>query len=179
MNKVQWIFNAIVAVAVFVLVVKCFMTSEKTAYVDSVKLISKYDATVEMQKMLEQKRKVMEANIDTLGLELQGEIKKFEAERPKLSAKEISLNEALLKNKQQQFMQYQRAVEQKMQEEQKKIQEEVLQRMNTYIKEYGRSHSYKYIMGATVTGNLIYADEAYDITDEILEALNKQHNRNQ
>ena len=49
--------------------------------------------------------------------------------------------------------------------------------MNDYIKEYGKKHGYTFIIGATGAGNLVYANEARNITKEILKGLNEEYNK--
>jgi outer membrane protein len=51
----------------------------------------------------------------------------------------------------------------------------VLNLVNDYVKEYGKSKGYRYILGATGSGNLVYAQESYDITDDLVKGLNEEY----
>lgn len=51
---------------------------------------------------------------------------------------------------------------------------DVVTHVNAYLKKYGESKGYKIILAATEYGNLAYAEEGLDITDQVLEGLNKE-----
>ena len=46
--------------------------------------------------------------------------------------------------------------------------------INDFVKEYGKKKGYKIIFGASGSGNIMYADEASDLTPIVLEGLNKE-----
>jgi outer membrane protein len=92
-----------------------------------------------------------------------------------MSKKEMELKQELLSNKQQQINSYQKAIQGKIQEEDQKASQTVINDINDYVKEYGKEHSYRIIFGASGSGNVMYADEASDLTDEILEGLNSEY----
>jgi outer membrane protein len=52
---------------------------------------------------------------------------------------------------------------------------DVVTQVNAYLKKYGESKGYTVILAATEYGNLAYADDDLDITDEVLEGLNKEY----
>ena len=54
----------------------------------------------------------------------------------------------------------------------------ILNQIDSYILEYGKKNNYKYLFGVTDNGNILYADEADDITDIILEELNNKYEGN-
>jgi outer membrane protein len=152
-----------------------FLFNKKTismAYVDSAKLMTDYQGMKEVKKILESKDKVWQASLDTLAQELQNDIKKYEKERGKMSDREKQTTEELLGRKQQQFMQYKEASKNKVAEEGQKITNEALMKMNAVITEFGKSNNYTIIFG-TNSGNIVYANDAINITDEILQELNK------
>jgi outer membrane protein len=57
-----------------------------------------------------------------------------------------------------------------------KYTEEIWNRINLYVKEYGERNGYTYIYGANGEGNLMYASNAEDITEEVKEYINKRYN---
>lgn len=179
MNK--WILgiNAVVLALVVFLLIRSFdRQEEKIAYINTLKLLGDYEGMKDARIELEQKTAVWRANVDTLGMELENSIKKYEKERSSLTEKECRLSEELLRNKQGQYQQYQQAIQQKIAEEDKKISEAVLSRVNAYIEEYGKKHGYQFILGASSNGNIIFAEKAADLTEEILTGLNKEYAKN-
>ena len=89
--------------------------------------------------------------------------------------KERQLAQELMKSKQLQLQNYQKAIQQQSAQEDAAATEKVLTSVNTFLKEYGERKNYKIIMGAYSSGNIIYAQEGLDITDEVIDALNKNY----
>lgn len=145
--------------------------SSNIVYVDTAKLIDGYEGTKEARKQFEEKSKVWQANVDTLVKQWENEIKIYEKERSGMTDKEKQLKEELLQNKQQQLNQYQEAMQQKAREEDQLMTQTVMNEINDYLKEYGKEEGYTYILGAN-GGNIVYADEIRNITEEVLAGLN-------
>src|SRR5690606_17687182 len=95
-------------------------------------------------------------------------------ERSGMSEKELELKQEVLGNKQQQINNYQQAIQKQIQEEDKKATQTVVNDINDYVKEYGENNGYKLIFGASGSGNIMYASEGADLTDDILKGLNKE-----
>lgn len=152
-----------------------FMNNDKIAYVDSNQLLSKYygmtDAQAEYQKLSMDWR----ARIDTLAMDVQNELKRHEKEVSKMTSKEKSLSEQLIRTKQQQLITYQKAIQEKAAQEDAQRTQAVIEEVNLYIKEYGEKHSYKIILAATNAGNILFAEEGLNITEEVVEGLNRRY----
>ncbi|MEM0941025.1 MAG: OmpH family outer membrane protein [Bacteroidota bacterium] len=144
-------------------------------YVDSNKLLENYPGMRAARKAFQQKAIQWQANIDTLKSELNKEIRSYEQGKKSLSAKERSLSEELIKTKRQQFLDYQNGIQQKSQQEDYQMTEQVLTEINTFIKEYGKRKGYRIILGTNNSGSIVYAKDALNITEELQEALNTQY----
>ena len=46
--------------------------------------------------------------------------------------------------------------------------------INDYVKEYGKKKGYDIIFGASGSGNVMYASEASDLTEDVLKGLNAE-----
>ena len=149
-----------------------FSQSEKLAYVDTAKLLNGYHGMKVARASFEKKAAEWNANVDTLTQEIQQMIMVHEKELSTMSDREKKLSEELLRTKQQQLVQYQQAIRQKAQEEDSRMTQTVLDDVNAYITEYGKKQGYSIIM-ATTNGNIVYAEDVLDITDEVLEGLNQ------
>ncbi|WP_421804885.1 OmpH family outer membrane protein [Flagellimonas sp.] len=145
-------------------------------YVDVNKLVEGYKRTKVDRKSFEQKTAVMQSNVDSLMTDWQDELKAYEKERSSMTKKELALKQELLQNKQQQINNYQQAVQKQIQEEDQKLTQTIINDINDYITEYGKNHGYQIIFGAQGSGNIMYAHKASDLTEEVLEGLNKQYN---
>jgi outer membrane protein len=152
-----------------------FSGSNQLVYVDSTKLLNNYKGMTDARKVYQQKAVLWKANIDTLIVEIQNDLKKYEKESSGMSAKERDLSRQLIQNKQQQLGDYQKATNEKAAQEDTQLTKQVLDEINQYIKEYGKNHKLRIILAATDYGNIAYAEEGIDITDEILAGLNKKY----
>lgn len=167
--------NLIFGLAICYLIYQHFHKQNNIVYIESPKIVAEYKGMVVVNKEIELKTKQYQARIDTLENEMQSLMKKYEKEREGLSVKERMLSEELFRNKQQQYQQYQQAMEQRQGEENSKLQQKVLAQINTFIKDYAKKQHYQFVIGASYNGNLLYAEEHYNITDEVLAALNKEY----
>lgn len=148
------------------------LSSSEQVYVDVNKLLEGYDRTKIVRTEFEDKAKTLNANVDSLMVDWQNELKLYEKERAKMSKKELELKQELLGNKQQQINNYQQAIQKQIQDEDKKATQTVINDINDYVKAYGKKNGYKIIFGASGSGNIMYADEATDLTEKVLEGLN-------
>lgn len=169
---------AIIALLFSVFTLFYIQSSSEPVYVDVNKLVEGYNRTKVVRAEFETKAKTLNANVDSLMVDWQNELKLYEKERSKMTKKELELKQELLGNKQQQINNYQQAIQKQIQEEDKKATQTVINDINDYVKEYGKKHGHKIIFGASGGGNIMYADEVTDLTDEILEGLNEGYKDN-
>lgn len=150
-------------------------SSSELVYVDVNKLIEGYKRTKIAKAEFDKKANIMKGNIDSLMTGWQKELQNYEKERTSLSPKELQLKQELLQNKQQQINGYQEAIQKKIQEEDKKVTQTVINDINDYVKEYGKKHGYKIIFGASGGGNIMYGEESSDLTADVLKGLNAEY----
>jgi outer membrane protein len=152
-----------------------FFYQQKVVYVDSAKLLNEYNGMKEARAAYQKKAVAWKANIDTLTKEVQQQIFAYEKESPKMTPKERQLSQELIRTKQSQLAQYQQALTTQAQQEDQKMTGDVVTQINSYLKKFGEANGYRIILAATEYGNLAYADEQLDITEEVLEGLNKEY----
>ena len=92
-----------------------------------------------------------------------------------MSKKEKELSEGLIRAKQQQLVTYQKSIQEKAAQEDAKMTQDVINDVNAYLEEYGKNRSYKIIFAATNMGNILYANDGVNITEEAVEGLNKRY----
>lgn len=152
-----------------------FNRNNDIVYVDSFKLFSNYKGTIAVKGEYEKKLGTWKANIDTLTNEFNNEVSTYEKGKSKMSPKEKQLSEELLGNKRKQLENYRSAVADNAAKEDKETIAKVTSEINGFLKKYGESHRFEYILGATNTGNIIYAKHGKDITDDVLTELNESY----
>lgn len=149
-------------------------SSSDQVYVDVNKLLEGYNRTKIVRSEFEEKAKTLNANVDSLMVDWQSELKTYEKERSKMSKKELELQQQILSNKQQQINNYRQAIQKQVQDEDKKATQTVINDINDYVKTYGKKNGYAIIFGASGSGNVMYASEAADLTDDVLLGLNSE-----
>jgi outer membrane protein len=175
-SKLQLIL-IFIAIASSLIAIYFAKSSSELVYVDVNKLIEGYSRTKVAKAEFEKKATTMKGNIDSLVTNWQKELQGYEKERATLSPKELQLKQELLSNKQQQINGYQEAIQKQIQEEDKKTTQTVINDINDYIKEFGKRKGYKIIFGASGGGNIMYADESSDLTEEVLKGLNAEYDK--
>jgi outer membrane protein len=176
MNKIilsVCVLSALIGSGVTLIVSK-LTSSSKLVYVDSNKLLTASSSMQAARKVFQQKASGWQANIDTLSSEVERQLRKYEKESPKMTPRERELSKELINTKKKSLIDYQRAISTQAQEEDKKMTTAVLNEINTYLKKYGETNGYTVILAATDYGNVAYADAELDITEKVIEGLNKE-----
>lgn len=169
------ILTAVVLILVVFTLLSFFVfPSQKIAYVDSARLLNGYKAMVEARKEFEKKQATWQANVDTLMTDVQDAIKKYEKTAATGTDKERQMARELITGKQKQLYDYQNATRQNAAQEEQRLTQNVLTTVNAYLLRYGKKHNFKMILIAA-NGNIAYADPGMDITDKVVEDLNKEY----
>jgi len=150
-------------------------SSCRIAYVDNNLLLSEYKGMADAKEELKGKIESWEANVDTLSFKLQEAIADFEKETAGVSAKQRAEREAILKVQQTNLRNYQVAIKQKITKAEQDLLLDVIPEIDVFIKQYGEENGYAYILGATNTGNIVYANSMNDITQIIIDELNSRY----
>jgi outer membrane protein len=145
------------------------------AYVRSHDLIEKYKGTIEARSKFEKRKADMTANVDSLRLDFERARNYYIDNAARMTAPQRMEQEKMLGQRQGQLMQYGQAIDQKVQEEDARMMQEVLNQVNSYVEEYAIKHGYDIVMGTTLSGSLLYGKKSLDVTDDLLEALNNHY----
>lgn len=167
----------------FVLLLLCLSTGyllwqhqrRQIAYVDSVKLLNGYKAMINARKAYTAKSRTWQANIDTLAAGVEQAMRAHERKVAAMTPKERSLSTDLLRAKQKELIDYQRAIRESAQQEDTKETQQVVTQVNTFLERYGKAHGYDLILVATPSGTIAYAKPGLDVTEEVVNELNLEY----
>jgi outer membrane protein len=171
--------KSLVIIAIAFSIISCNKTAEvastKTAYVDTSKLMTEYTEA----KDIEAKYK---AKSEEMGRELEAEIAKFKAEAASFQ-KDAQMNGqawaqqkgAELQKREQQLQYAQQSIAQQLQQESGVEIDSVVSEVKKFIKSYGKEKGYSYIYGTGDAASVLYAEEKYDITKEMIKLLNDKY----
>lgn len=74
---------------------------------------------------------------------------------------------------------YRSVLQQKMQLATQQADQELLKEVNDYLKSYGKTKQYDFILGANESGSIVYAAPGRDLTQEVLRGLNQAYDQRQ
>jgi outer membrane protein len=171
--------KSLVIIAIAFSIISCNKTAEvastKTAYVDTSKLMIEYTEA----KDIEAKYK---AKSEEMGRELEAEIAKFKAEAGSFQKNAQMNGEAWaqqkgaeLQKREQQLQYAQQSIAQQLQQESGVEIDSVVSSVKKFIKSYGKEKGYAYIYGTGDAASILYAEDKYDITNELIKLLNDKY----
>lgn len=167
--------KALLATGIIILFVLQCDSKQELVYVDSKKLVLGYKGMEKAKAAFESKASLLKSNLDTLRAELESMVGTYEANKAKLSASERRENEGAINLRQQQYYNYEQTVTETLKKEDDALTREVMGKVNEYLQMYGRQKGYRIILASTLYGNIAYADENTDITDDVLKGLNEAY----
>jgi outer membrane protein len=173
-NRLLSVSFLLILAITFVLLQAFVFKHNEIVYVDSAKLLNGYKGMVEARKEYDKKHNTWQANIDTLTKDVKDAISKYSKDLALGSEKEKSLSKELIQAKQKELYDYQNATKQNAAQEEGRINQEVISTINTFLQRYGKKNGYKMVLIAS-NGNIAYADPSMDVTDKIVEELNKEY----
>ncbi|UFH36263.1 OmpH family outer membrane protein [Flavobacterium acetivorans] len=171
--------KVLLIIAISISVVACNKTAEvkevKTAYVDTSVLMKEYTEA----KDLEAKYK---AQSEEKGRQLEAEINRFKQDAANFQSQAQANGQAWaqqrgaeLQKREQQLSYAQQALAQQLQQESGVEMDSLVSGVKKFIKDYGKEKGYAYIYGTGDAATVLYAEDKYDITKEILKGLNDKY----
>lgn len=159
-----------------IIIIYCFYIARtsKIVCIDMIKVVEKSEEINRIMKEFEKKEKNLQAREDTIILELQNDLKEFEKKGGKSTEQERREFSNRLNEKQNQYSQYKKISQQRMEEQRSMASEKVLIKINRIAADIAKSRNYNIILGATGKGNVIYLEESVDITNEVIKILNNE-----
>jgi outer membrane protein len=173
--------NIVLTLAILTLAINLFLTyslygrKNRVAFVKSSVMLEEYEGMKEAKKLYKVKAEGWGRQLDSLNTVYEEESAKYNQKLATLSEKEKKDEEirvGLLFNK---LLQIKAAIEKKAKEEDLEMTEGVLKQVNSYIEDFSKKNGYDVVIGTTLQGNLLYGNEAIDITRDLVEGLNKQY----
>jgi outer membrane protein len=137
--------------------------NKKIAVVDAIKLFNSYKMKMELEAKAAGSLRYLGNQADSLQKELEGKSKVKDVPKAEL--------EGLYKT----YMQARGLLEREYEQSNQSINEQVWKRLNPLIDEYGKKEGLRLIIGANGMGNVLYNDDYYDQTKEVIDFANKKY----
>ncbi|MBO4486906.1 MAG: OmpH family outer membrane protein [Bacteroidaceae bacterium] len=150
----------------------------KIAYVDIDTLMAKYQYYLDCSEMLEKKRTSISNTLNNKGLALQKEMADFQqkVQNGTITQDQATKTQAALIKKQNQLQSLQDNLAEEFQKEQNKYNEALHDSIDNFLASYNKTAGYTYILSRS-NDNILLADPNGNITDEVIEGLNKRYKK--
>lgn len=150
----------------------------KIAFVDLDSLMARYQYYLDCSNMLEKKSESINRTLNNKGLALQKEMAEFQEKIQKgtVTEEQALKMQTSLQNKQAQLQTLQQNLTEEFQVEQEKYNAALHDSLNNFLTSYNKTAGYTFIL-ARSNDNILLADPQYDITDDVINGLNKRYKK--
>jgi outer membrane protein len=150
------------------------------AYINVDSLLLKYNFAKEANERLLSKSQRSQAELNKQMNQWQKEASDFQRKVQNnsfLSRERAEQENARLMKRRQELEQLDGKLSQELMQEQKKMNEQLKDTINTFLKYYNKKRKYQVILSNTMNDNVLYAKEGYDITSEVIDLLNARYKK--
>lgn len=157
-------------IALIALAIVFLKPSVKTGWIDLPAVYKEFDYKKEMEAKLIRTEEARKQVLDSLEFEL------------RILSEEINAGEQKDKQKIQvyqrkgeDYMNKKKLFEEDNYMNKNKAEEQILNQLNQYVRDYGAKNNYSFIYGADGTGTIMYGDKTIDITEQVKVYVNEKY----
>lgn len=170
--------------ALFVLaltVMSCNQSNEtkelKTAYIDTSKLLQEYTESKDIEAKYKAKSQEMGKELDVEVARFKTDAQNFQKNAQANGQAWAQQKGAELQKREQQLSYAQQAMLQQLQQESGQEMDSLVVNVRKFIKSYGKEKGYAYIYGTGEAATVLYAEDKYDITNDVVKLLNDKYKK--
>ena len=152
-------------------------TSGDIAYFNIDSLVSRYDMYTDLRATYEEKAKKAENELTSKGRSLENNLRDYQEKIQKglVTRSQAQTMEENLNKQQQTFVEHRDKVMAEMAEEEQVMLNRIHYSITQYLKEFNADYRFKMIVSSTGAGPVLNADPSLDLTEVLLEGLNKKY----
>lgn len=149
----------------------------RIAYVNTDSILTQYDYAKDLEIGLTTYQTSLESNYQAQGKKLQSDYENYLKTGDKLTLTEQKKKEEDLGRRQQEFPMLQQKMMAQLQNSQMEDNKKLLNAVYAFIQDYNaKNQKFNIILSRSyISSTVLYADDAYDITDEIVKGLNQEY----
>ena len=150
----------------------------KIAYVEIDSLLTKYNFWNDLNEQMIKKEENIRTTLNEKGKKLESEAKEFERKVQNngfISRERAEQEQMRLVKQQQELQQLQQKLSEELAMENQKNSLQLRDSINSFLKIYNKNKGYDLIISNSGFDNLLYANPAFNITNEIVEGLNARY----
>ena len=152
----------------------------KIAYVLIDTLTSQYQKCKDLEEEFTKKRANAESTINAKGKNFTAQLQDFNRQYQSIqfTQQQFEAEQARLQKLQQDLQDLEARLSNSLQEEYQKEFQALTDTIQNFTKSYAKEKGYDFILcKSSGIDNVLYANEAYDVTDEVVKALNKRYSK--
>lgn len=152
----------------------------KLAYVRVDTLLSQYNLSKDLNEIMLRKEENARATLNEKGRDLQNQMAEFQRKLQNnafVSEERARQENDRLQKVQQNLQELQTRLASELDAEGKKNTQILHDSLQNFLKIYNKTHHYSMILSNAGMESLLYADPAYDITDEVVKGLNARYKK--
>ena len=135
----------------------------------------KYNFLIDAQSELNAEEKRIQERIQRKLQRAEQRAVELNQQAPTMTQTQMQEAQLELQNLDLELQQFQEKLGSDFRKRERELQEEYLSRVNEYLDEYNADGRYDFVMNFQPGGNLIWAKEKHDVTQEVLKGLNEKY----
>ncbi len=146
-------------------------------YIDLDRILLEYDMANDLRSVVETKVQNIQAEVNRRGQKLENEVKSFQEKLDKglMTRSVAEVQSQKLQQQELDFNNYAAQKQQEIQEEQLVMMNQLGDAIQTFLNNYNEEKQYAMILTNSGGAQVIVADAALDITDDVLAGLNYEY----
>jgi len=147
------------------------------AYVNIDSVIFKFDMFTDRREELITKQKSAEAELNSKGTQYEKGIKDYQDKVNKglITRATATQMEQSLTQQQQDLITLRDNLQSNLMEEEQVMNRQILEYITKFLEENKSLYNYKYILGKSFGGVVLYADSTLDISQTVIDAINRKY----
>jgi len=157
------------------------MEQMPVAYINIDSLLLNYSYSKDLNEILIRKRENAQATLTQKARQLDLEMQEFQRKHENnafLSEQSFKSQQQALVKKQQDLQALEENLTQELMKEQQKMNEQLRDSIYKFLQTYNKDKKYQMIISNTMNDNIMVANPSYNITNEVVDILNKKYKKN-
>lgn len=150
----------------------------KIVYINTDTLLRNYKLSVELNEAFLKKQEERNTELNIKAKDLDRQAREFQRKMENggyMSAERAEADRQGLLEKNQKLQQLQQEMTEKMMKEQSELNKKLFESITTFLAEYNKEKGYEIVLSTVVAGNVLYAEDGFDITQDVVKKLNEQY----
>ncbi len=168
---------AIIAIAISI--ISCNKAAEvkeiKTAYIDTSKLMDEYTEAKDVNEKYKNKSEEIGRKLEVEEANFKSDAAYFQKNAQANGQAWAQQKGAELQKRQQELQYTAQSLAQQLQQQHAVEIDSLVVDVKKFIKDYGKEKGYSYIYGTGEQATVLYAEDKYDITNEVVKLLNEKY----